>query len=215
MTEAEWRDCTEPGRMLDFLGGRLSERKLRLFGCACCRAVWDDAWPTRSRAAVEASERFADGLAADREIDRARSRACESAQNADRYGRSRQEHAGRVLVTRLFFAADNALRGKPPLTLRHNVFDGDEQLRQAGHPLLRCVAGDPFRPAAADPAWLTSTVVTLAATIYAGRAFHDLPILADALQDAGCDDADILAHCRGDGPHVRGCWVVDLVLGKA
>ena len=68
---------------------------------------------------------------------------------------------------------------------------------------------------AADPAWLTSDVVALARGIYDERTFDRMPILADALQDAGCDSADILNHCRGAGPHVRGCWVVDLVLGKA
>jgi hypothetical protein len=66
-----------------------------------------------------------------------------------------------------------------------------------------------------DPTWLTSTVVSLAEGIYAERAFDRLPILADALQDAGCDSADVLDHCRGTGPHARGCWVVDLVLGKS
>ena len=65
-----------------------------------------------------------------------------------------------------------------------------------------------------DPSWLTSTVIALAEGIYSDRAFDRLPILADALEDAGCDHADILAHCRGDGPHARGCWVVDLILGK-
>jgi hypothetical protein len=84
----------------------------------------------------------------------------------------------------------------------------------AGCDLLREVLGNPFRPVTVDPAWLTPTVVALAAGIYADRAFDRLPILADALQDAGCDLADIHAHCRGPGPHVRGCWVVDLVLGK-
>jgi len=71
------------------------------------------------------------------------------------------------------------------------------------------------RTAILDPAWLTSTVVSLAEGIYAERAFDRLPILADALQDAGCENTDVLDHCRGPGPHVRGCWVVDLVLGKA
>jgi hypothetical protein len=80
--------------------------------------------------------------------------------------------------------------------------------------LLRCVAGDPFRPVACDPGWRTADVVSLARGIYDERAFDRLPILADALQDAGCDNADVLGHCRGPGPHVRGCWVVDLVLGK-
>src|SRR5262249_11989426 len=75
---------------------------------------------------------------------------------------------------------------------------------------VRCIFGNPFRHVAVDPSWLTSTVVTLAAGINAERAFDRLPILADALQDAGCDNPEVLAHCRGPGPHVRGCWVVDL-----
>jgi hypothetical protein len=69
-------------------------------------------------------------------------------------------------------------------------------------------------PVRLDPAWQTPTVLALARGIHANCAFDRLPILADALQDAGCDNEDILSHCRGDGPHVRGCWVVDLVLGK-
>ena len=90
---------------------------------------------------------------------------------------------------------------------------------KADHPrfvqMIRDIFGNPFRPVAADPAWLTSTVVALARGIYDDRAFDRMPILADALQDAGCDNDDVLGHCRGPGPHVRGCWVVDLVLGKA
>ena len=80
--------------------------------------------------------------------------------------------------------------------------------------LIREMFGNPFRPVSLDPAWLTSTVVALAQGIYEERAFDRMPILADALQDAGCDNDDVLSHCRGNGPHVRGCWVVDLILGK-
>jgi hypothetical protein len=87
-----------------------------------------------------------------------------------------------------------------------------EQTAQAA--LCRDIFGNPFRPVAVDPAWLTSTVVSLAEGIYAERAFDRLPILADALMDAGCDNPDILEHCRGPGPHVRGCWVLDGVLGR-
>lgn len=81
--------------------------------------------------------------------------------------------------------------------------------------LIKELFGNPFRPLAVDPSWSTSTVVALSEGIYRDRAFDRMPILADALQDAGCDNEDILNHCRSDGPHVRGCWVVDLVLGKA
>jgi hypothetical protein len=72
----------------------------------------------------------------------------------------------------------------------------------------------PFRPGAFAPAWQTDTAVSLVRQMYEARDFSAMPILADALQDAGCDSAEILDHCRNSGSHVRGCWVVDLVLGK-
>jgi hypothetical protein len=74
--------------------------------------------------------------------------------------------------------------------------------------------GDILRPATLDPSCRTTTAIQLAQQMYDSRDFSAMPILADALQDAGCDNADLLDHCRGPGPHVRGCWVVDLVLGK-
>ncbi|QJW95875.1 hypothetical protein [Frigoriglobus tundricola] len=80
--------------------------------------------------------------------------------------------------------------------------------------LLCCLVGNPFRPAVFSPEWRTGTALTLASQMYDSRDFSAMPILADALQDTGCDSASILDHCRGSGPHVRGCWVVDLVLGK-
>ena len=81
--------------------------------------------------------------------------------------------------------------------------------------LLRDIFGNPFRPVTTvNPAWRTATVVSLAQAIYEKRAFERLPILGDALEDAGCDDADLLAHCRGSGPHVRGCWALVLLLQK-
>jgi hypothetical protein len=82
---------------------------------------------------------------------------------------------------------------------------------------LRDIFGNPFRPAGIDPAWLAwrdGTVFRLGQTIYEDCRFDLLPILADALQESGCTNADILQHCHASGPHVRGCWVVDLLLGK-
>jgi hypothetical protein len=76
------------------------------------------------------------------------------------------------------------------------------------------VFGNPFRPVTVTPSWLTPTVLALADGIYSDRAFDHMPILADALQDAGCDNEDVLNHCRRPGEHVRGCWVVDLLLAK-
>ena len=78
--------------------------------------------------------------------------------------------------------------------------------------IIRDVFGNPFRPVTFSPEWRTDTAVSLARTMYESRDFSAMPILADALEDAGCDNADILTHCRGSGPHVRGCWVVDSVL---
>ncbi len=79
---------------------------------------------------------------------------------------------------------------------------------------VRDIFGNPFRSVTLDPRWLTSTVLDLARTIYEERVFERLPILADALMDAGCDSEEIINHCRSEGPHVRGCWVVDLLLDK-
>jgi len=88
----------------------------------------------------------------------------------------------------------------------------DERAMQAL--LLRDIFGNPFRPSPSTPSWLTPTVKQLAAAIYEERAFERMPILADALEDDGCTQQDILSHCRSGGEHVRGCWVVDLLLGK-
>jgi hypothetical protein len=92
------------------------------------------------------------------------------------------------------------------------ILTGETGLTATTH--IRDIFGNPFRPVALDPRWLTSTVLDLARTIYEERVFERLSILADALMDAGCDTGEIINHCRGPGPHVRGCWVVDLLLGK-
>jgi hypothetical protein len=97
---------------------------------------------------------------------------------------------------------------------------GYRRLAEVGWPgrwLADCVFGNPFRPSVVDASWLSwegSTVPRLAQGIYDERAFDRLPILGDALEEAGCTDADVLGHCRSEGPHTRGCWVVDLILGK-
>ncbi|AWM42422.1 hypothetical protein C1280_28270 [Gemmata obscuriglobus] len=80
--------------------------------------------------------------------------------------------------------------------------------------LVRDIFGNPFRPVRFDMGWLTGAAVSLADAIYRGQAFERLPVLADALEASGCDDPSILAHCRSGAPHVRGCWAVDLVLGR-
>jgi hypothetical protein len=80
--------------------------------------------------------------------------------------------------------------------------------------IVRDIFGNPFRPVAFDDSWRTSTVLALASGIYAEQAFDRMPILADALQDAGCENEDILNHCREQKEHVRACWVLDLAMDR-
>ena len=102
----------------------------------------------------------------------------------------------------------------PPDWQRPAVRDAHRAGQQALIALLCDIAGDPFRPPPDAPAWRSHTVVALARGIDEDRAFDRLPILADAMQDAGCEDAEALDHCRGPGPHARGCWVVEQALGR-
>src|SRR5262249_12103048 len=106
----------------------------------------------------------------------------------------------------------------PAIQVSATGVNGDQKTfdaeRRAQCWILRDIFRNPFGPLTLDPRWLTSNVGTLACAIYTDCAFDRLPILADALEEAGCTDAEVLAHCRGPGPHVRGCWVVDLILGK-
>jgi hypothetical protein len=106
------------------------------------------------------------------------------------------------------------------------LFEGGTDLTEVPHSvevaaqvaLLHDLFGNSFRPSTLDPtvlAWNGGTVPKLAQAIYDERRFADLPILADALEEAGCSNPDVLAHCRSDGPHVRGCWAVDFLLGKS
>jgi hypothetical protein len=216
MTEAEWQTTIHPTLMLDLLRETGSDRKLRLFACACVRAGWHLLQDDRSREAVEIAERHADGLADGDEL----SRGCDAAHLAiialekSNVASGQPEHERKVeeaTCAAHWCAVEDAWESAGELLAWH--FVDDEGPLQAT--FLRDIFSNPFRPVAVDPAWLTSTVVALARSIYDERAFDRLPILADALEDAGCDSADVLDHCRGDGPHVRGCWVVDLLLGKA
>jgi len=100
-----------------------------------------------------------------------------------------------------------------PDALRHFPIPLDDAVKPSV-PFLRDIFGNPFRSVCLDAAWITRTVTQLAQAIYDERAFDRLPILADALEDAGCTNIDLLEHYRGGGEHVRGCWVVDLLLGK-
>ena len=205
MTDDEWQTSAEPQAMLEFLqtSGTVSPRKLRLFAVACSRRVWDGI-DALGRSAVEAAESFADGLASPEQLRAARL-ACRGAG-----GRA----AWYAAATNPAVAARNAAGSARAGVANHALlgFEAAELLAQAG--LVREIFGDPFRPLSFDPSWLTPAVVELAQTIYDDRAFHRMSELADVLEEAGCDIQAILVHCRMPGPHVRGCFVVDLLSSK-
>jgi hypothetical protein len=208
MTEAEWLACEDPQPMLGHLKGKASDRKLRLFACACCRRIWHLLKDKRSRWAVEMEERFADG-SVERAILMAAGKAAWAVWTTPAGAATRDVGA----VEAAQAAQDAARHAAWAITSLPRVH---EMKAQAA--LLRDIVGFlPFRPTPLDPIWLSwndGTVAKLAQAIYEERAFDHLPILADALEDAGCTDQDILGHCRGPGPHLLGCWVVDLLLGK-
>lgn len=211
MTEVEWLAGADPMAMLTFLRGGASDRKLRLVACACFRhhrgrfpAESDGReWP-----ALAAAERHADGLLTRDQLKLARRRA------RGVYGGALCGPAwdgARVVVIGTVSDVYRLSAGTHP----PNIIQLVAEVRAVYRGLIQEVFGNPFRPVSFDPRWQTTPVFDLAQGMYESRDFAPMPILADALEEAGCDNADILAHCRGGGPHVRGCWVVDLVLGKS
>jgi hypothetical protein len=221
MTETEWLNSTNPDDLyLDrFASTPRPMRKLQLFACGCCRQIWEYITDTRCRAAVEVAELLADGLAGEAEFDAvfdAVEAACD--EMIESYPESIEQGAAYAAQMALRAPSDAAYPVASVLALTSSACDHAELLNRnlaALADLFRDVFGNPYRPVAADPGWLSPTAVALARGIYTERAFDRLPILADALQDAGCENADMLSHCRGPNQvHVRGCWVVDLLLGR-
>ena len=235
MTEQEWLAGTDPKAMLGFLHSKTSDRKLRLFAAARCRLFrqdWDDWWPIRE--AVEAAEQVSDGLCPAGQLTRFH-RPWEDfswdlrLNTIDPHGGSTvllPDCLGLVLVQAVSSPeAGPAARGVLYDDLQSYLIgtwkDGPRE-RLAECQLLQEVFGNPFRPVTASPSWLTPQVVALAQAAYDERELPAgtldptrLAVLADALEEAGCTDQAILDHLRGPGPHVRGCWVVDLLLGKS
>jgi hypothetical protein len=232
MTEAEWQGGTDPYPLLEYAGGKLSGRKLRLFACAGVRRHWDQLrHDARPRAAVEVAERFADGLASAAELAAAREAAALAALDAPFFSAPAYQAALAAADESAEAAANGSLLACHQMAVRAGAYEGvpgmDEQQAQkeaaawedrAQCAALREVAGNLFRPVTLDPAWLAragGAVLLLARLIYDNDQFADLPYLADALEDAGCTDEQLLAHCRTPGAHRRGCWAVDLLLRRA
>ena len=227
MTGQEWLACTDPEPMLEFLRrGRASDRKLRLFGCACCRLRWNEYQKEGSKRAVEVSERFADGAASLDELRTAH-------EAAEPY----QTKAG------YYFPPASAASSEAPerawefeLPCEEEPYTGPRQVilvppgwkgryLTTRSRLLHEIFGNPFRPVSIDPAvltWHDGTIPRLAQAIYEERQLPAgtfdparMNVLADALLDAGCDNEEMIQHCRSEASHVRGCWVIDLLLSKS
>lgn len=221
MTEVEWLAGTDPRPMLHFLQGKAADRKFRLLACARCRREPAALWT------ADLAERIADGLVSEEE----RRWLCEEAQ--ERLAEVvRQNDLGYVndggvysveavlcdsmnqVICSGGFNAASAAWG-----LVFNEAEGG--IKPQDGDLVREIFGNPFRPPILDPRWLTPGVLDLAQAAYENRlmpAGHldraRLGVLADALEEAGCDNAEVLGHLRLSGPHARGCWAVDLLLGK-
>lgn len=216
ITEAEWLSATTFGPLLRTASQLSSERKLRLFVCACARFFLPANPHPDLHRGLAVAEQMADGTASLAAIESTRelfgSLTYVSDYEARGFGGENSFAAAFVqdAVSPRVHQATRRAHG------RLSDYEADLGLVNAQTVVswLRDIFGNPFRPVKIDPTWLTLSVIELARTIYDERAFDRLPILADALMDAGCDSEEIIQHCRGEGPHSRGCWVVDLVLGK-
>ena len=223
MTEAEWMADPDPAAMTEFVRRSGNDRKLRLFACLCCRHVCEGIDRGATPPEIEVAELVAEGLEEARALEYARYRLevrrypSLRAANVLRAALSDNplDAADRTSSSLIDFFVYRRLEQPDREGLPLDSPEWDKRVRRKLAAFLREIFGSPFRSITMSSSWLTSDVVGVARGIYDDRAFDRLPILADALLDAGCDNEDILAHCRSDGPHVRGCWVVDLVLGKS
>lgn len=232
MTERDWLECGDHRPMLAFLQGdpspanRISERTLRLYACGCCRLIWDILPYQCCRWAVEATERYADGevngeaVAAEHELlncvlippGEERGPGCQALMAAFFASLDPGDYPGRADEKSVAYAA--AVR-TPSLVIRAADPSCRASVTRSVADLLRDVFGNPSRQVEVDPTWLTWDVTALARGIQDDRACDRMLILADALEDAGCADEEVLRHSRSGGAHIRGCWLLDVLLAKA
>ncbi len=272
MTLDEWLMCKDPNEMLSALKERASDRKLRLFACACCHRILHFLRDPRSQQAWEIAESFADGTVSSTQLLQAETAAKAAAavagslmaqeasgmpwtgaadeesptaeaaeavwtlawvrnvEDSD-YGDgiipgcsasyAAAENAPIAAARALADEAENEAENAAPSAVVPRTESSDtwvrvyheERHRQSD--LLRDVFGNPFWGGSIDASWRTGAVVDLAQAMYEGRDFSRMPELGGLLESAGCRDQQIVEHCRKEGVHVRGCWVVDLLLGKA
>lgn len=237
MTEIEWLESKNPKAMLTYVAnrGRLNERKVRLFACACARLMWNKLSDDRSREALEIAERFADGLVTVEELISA-FKIVQEVGDVD-WSVFPSVMVGEVIhIVMAFESCWVHPEQLPPLDVQAD--------------LLRCIVGSPYKALVVEPKWITPQVISLAQAAYDERGvgkvlrqsppdprwglasdgndtpavwypcYHTLDstrlaILADALEEAGCVDTEITTHLRSPGVHARGCCVIDAILGKS
>ena len=231
MTPDEWDHCDNWTRAIraanrsTITTSARVRRKFRLFAVYALRHVASHAEDNRFSLALDVAERHFDERST---LDELKA-AIATAQHGYEVHRSDLEEVPELLAQSLNhllagfpIEAATGAGGTAAAILYRLARPHDRAVRQpvfesvaSDFPhLIREMFGNPFRPVAFDPSWRTSAAVGVARQMYDTRDFSGIPILADALQDAGCDSDDVLNHCRNAGIHVRGCWVVDLVLGK-
>ena len=235
MTEAEWLLCEDPLAPLAYVAPRATDRKLRLFLCACCSHVIEGT-PSNRRLfrgsyagsfqqlerALGVVEQFAEGLVGSDTLAQARRDAKDSEYvpgSIDYGGETGLDYEAATVVAAgaehlvpgdVIAACRRASASQPDRSSEEQRIE-DARWQSM---LLRDVFGNPFRAINFSSDWRTASAIAVASEMYDAQDFGSMSILADALLDAGSDDADILDHCRGAHMHLRGCWVVDLVLGK-
>jgi hypothetical protein len=220
MTETEWLACTDPMQMLEFLRGKVSERKLRLFAAAGFRRLVGLLPDPRQRRGIEVLELLAEGAVTRFE--------CRGVAVEVRHGIPLDDRVAGTMPTddpyhaalmlyREFCSSSVAIHA---VHAAGSLADGAGEQREQVR-LMGCIFGNPFRRVTVSREWQTPQVMALAQAAHDDRILPAgtldttrLAVLADALEEAGCTGADILSHCRNAGPHVRGCWVIDLLLGK-
>jgi hypothetical protein len=226
--EQGWLTSADPTAMLESLKGRASDCRLSMFMAACCRLLWGHLRDGRSRAAVEACERHADGLAGGGELVAARQGAVSA---RDTIRKSSRRYRSRRPCSRVLHAAsaaayaasverwsvNSAMLGVM-MNYLLSALGAESGAILCG--LLRDIVGNPFRPLRLSPSLLTPTIVSLAKASYEERIMPlghldpmRLAVLADALEELGAT-GEAVGHLRSAGPHVRGCFVVDAVLGR-
>ena len=219
MTETEWKNSNDPAPMLKFLRGKASDRKLRLFSAACFRRLVPLLPDLRQQQVIETLEQLAEGTVTLAESEGLIREVRRLIPPDDRHpsswfrGEPSADHLHYIglMLFREFRSKSIAAHA---VEAAKGLADWSAELQEQVQ-LMKCIVGDPFHTKSIDPRWLTSATLSSAQTIYEERVFDRLPDLANIMEDAGCDDVEILTHCRAQEPHAKGCWVIDLTLGKS